>query len=102
MAWPIARPGAKPSHVANARHTMLAYVPDCRYRRTDQSTGKYSTCLQRAETENIARMCRVVAPVVDDVQNLGANNAAQNNHDAEIPGVIRINSLLAGVADADP
>ncbi len=35
-------------------------------------------------------------------KNLGANNAAQHDHDAQIPGVVRIDALLAGVADADP
>ena len=68
----------------------------------NQSTGKNASGLQRAETENLARMGAVVAPVVDDVENLCAHDSAQHHQNAEVPGVVRIDALLLRIAHTDP
>ena len=44
----------------------------------------------------------VVAPVVEDVKNLGAEDAAEHDQDAEVPGFIAVIAEALGVADADP
>ena len=84
------------------RHAMFADVPRRRRKAADQSPGKHSARLQRAQAENFAGMGSVGAPVIDDVKNLGADNAAQHDDNAQIPGVVTVDALLPGVADADP
>src|SRR5574337_2056616 len=44
----------------------------------------------------------VVAPVIHDVENLGANNSAQNHKNSKMPCMLRIDALLLGIAHADP
>ena len=68
----------------------------------NQPAGKNSSRLQRVEAENLAPVIGVAAPVVDDVENLGANDSGQHHEDAEVPGVIAIDALLFRIADADP
>ena len=54
------------------------------------------------------RVARVIAPVVHDQQDLGAENAGQNDQCAQIPHLLGIQTLLAGdfenhhQADDDP
>ena len=81
---------------------MLADIPDRRHRRAYQPSGKNATGLHRGPTEDVTRMRRVVTPVVDDIENLGADNAAQDDQNAEVPGIVWIDPLLARIADADP
>ena len=57
-------------------------------KRANQPAGKNSTCLQSGKTENLSRMSAVVAPVVDDVENLRAQNSAQDHQNAQIPRIV--------------
>src|ERR1700756_2534044 len=68
----------------------------------DQPARKNSTSLQRADTENVARVSDVSAPVVDDVENLRAHNSAEHDQDAEVPRFVGIDPLPRRVAHADP
>jgi len=47
-------------------------------------------------------MCGVVAPIVDDIKNLRADDPTEDDEDAEVPGVISVDAMLLGVANADP
>ena|SRR5580704_8357403 len=77
-------------------------IPDRREQSGHESTRKYSASLQRVDAEDVGGMCGVQAPVVDDVQDLGADDSAQHHQNAEIPGLLAIDALLFGVANADP
>ena len=81
---------------------MFADIPRGRSKGSDQSTGENASSLQRAKAEDLAGMARVIAPIHDDVQNLRAYNAAEHDHDAEVPCIIRIDALPRRVADTDP
>ena len=81
---------------------MLADVPRSRGECGDESAGEDAARLQRSQAEYFSGMCGVVAPVIDDVKNLGADDSAEDDQDAEVPCVIAIDSPLLGVADADP
>ena len=83
-------------------HTVPAHVPRSRHRRADQPSRENPSGLQRGPAEDVAGMGGVVAPIVDYVQDLGADDAAQDYQNAQVPGVVLIDSLLAGVANADP
>ena len=83
-------------------HVVTPHVPHGREQRGNQSAGKYASRLQRVETENLAPIAGVSAPVIDDVQNLGTDNAGEYDENAEIPRVIAVDALLLGVAHADP
>src|SRR5271170_3560469 len=84
------------------RHVMLADVPGGCGKCPNQSARKNSACLQRIQAENIAGMRGVVAPVIDDVKHLGADNSAHDHDNSQVPCVIGINALLLCVAHADP
>ena len=47
-------------------------------------------------------MSGVEIPVVDEIENLGADNSRQHCHDAQVPGIIRIDPLLVRITNADP
>src|SRR4029434_3660382 len=81
---------------------MSADVPHSGDQRRDQSTGKDAARLQRIDGENLRRMVGVLAPIVDDVENLRTHNAAQYDEDAEVPRLVGIDALLGRVAYADP
>ena len=83
-------------------HIVFMDVPGCGDERGNESAGKYSAGLQGREAENLARVGRVVAPIVDDVKNLCADDSRKHDQYSEIPGVFGIDSLLFRVADADP
>ena len=42
------------------------------------------------------------APVVDDVEHLGADNSAENDENSKIPGIVAVIAQPLGVANADP
>ena len=44
----------------------------------------------------------VVTPIVNDVQNLGADDSAKDYQNPEVPGMFGIDALLFGIADTDP
>ena len=48
------------------------------------------------------RCGRVVAPLVDDVENLGADDSAEDDEDPKIPGFVAVIAEALGVANADP
>ena len=47
-------------------------------------------------------MSRVVAPLVDDVEHLGAENAAEHDQNAQVPGLVAVNAETLGIAHTDP
>jgi len=87
---------------AQHRHVMTAHVPGGHDESSDQSAGEYASRLQRVEAENFAPVVGVGAPVVDDVKNFRANDSGEHDENTEIPGVVAINALFLGIADADP
>src|SRR5690349_8632970 len=81
---------------------MLAHIPGSSNKCRNQSTGKNSARLQGRDAENFAGMVLVRAPVIDDVQDLGSDNAAEHHQNAEIPRVVAVVSHALGIAHADP
>ena len=47
-------------------------------------------------------MACVIAEVNQDIENLRAQNSAQDHENAEIPGLFRVNFFAARVVHADP
>jgi len=47
-------------------------------------------------------MGRVIAPVIHDVENLGAYDSAQHHQNSKVPGMLRIDALFLGITYADP
>ena len=43
-----------------------------------------------------------MAPVVDDVEDFRADDSAQDDEDAEVPGFLAVDAQAFGVAHADP
>jgi hypothetical protein len=87
---------------AERGHVVLAHVPGRRDECGDQASGKNSAGLQRADAEDFAGVRGVVAPVVDDVENLRADDASEDHENAEVPGVVAVVAEALGIADADP
>ena len=81
---------------------MAAHIPGGGQERGNQAAGKHASGLQCVEAENLAPVVGVVAPVVDDVENFGAYDSGEHDENAEVPGIVSIDSLLFGIADADP
>ena len=94
--------GRETVHCAKGGHAMAAHIPRAHQQRRDQPAGKHASGLQRVETENLPPVSRVVLPLIHDEQDLGAKNTCQNHENAEVPGVVAINTLLLGIADTDP
>src|SRR5712692_5772699 len=87
---------------AQRRHVTPPDVPGRHEKGADQAAGKNSSRLESVEAEDLAPVAGVSIPLIDDEQCLGANNARQNDQDAQIPGIIAIDALLFGIANADP
>jgi len=68
----------------------------------EQASRKNPARLQRVDTENLAGIRRVVAPVINDVEDFCADDSAQHDEDAEVPGFLAIDAQALGVAHADP
>jgi len=81
---------------------VFANVPGGNCETRNKSTGKNSTCLQGAQAENIAQMAWIRTPLIDDVQQLGADYPGENHIDAQVLGMLRIDALFSGIADTDP
>jgi hypothetical protein len=84
------------------RHLVSPHIPGRRHERGQQASGKNSARLQRVDAENLAGMSRVVTPLIDDVENLRPDNAAQHHQNAQVPCLVAVNSQLLGVAHTDP
>src|SRR5581483_3324611 len=84
------------------RHMFSVHVPRGGDERREQAPGKDSSRLQRGDAENLARMCRVVAPLVNDVKNLRAQDSAEDNQDPEIPSLVTVVAEALGISNADP
>src|ERR1700722_2378021 len=81
---------------------MAADIPRGREERPDQATRKNSAGLQGGNAENLSGMGRVVAPVIDDVENLRAENSAEDYQNSEVPDFLAVHAQAFGVADAYP
>ena len=81
---------------------VLAHVPCSCNERSQQPAREYSASLQRIDTEDLTNMRGVIAPLIDDVQNLRADDAAQHDQNAEIPGVVAVVTEAFRITDADP
>src|SRR5271163_3101015 len=96
------QPGSDAVHGAQRGHVMTPHVPDSHDKCGNQPTGKYASSLQRIETENLAPVVRVGAPVVDDVENFRSDDSGQDHENAKVPGIITVDALLLGIAHDDP
>src|ERR1700730_15075765 len=96
------KPGGEAVGGTQDRHVMTPHVPDRPKERGNQSAGEYASRLQRVEAEILPPVVGVAAPVVDDVKNFCPDNSGEDNEDAKIPGIVAIDALLLGIADADP
>ncbi len=47
-------------------------------------------------------LCGVSRPIIDDVQNLGAQNPAEHDKDAEVPSFLAVDAATLRVAYANP
>ena len=81
---------------------MLPDIPGSGHKRGEQSTRENSSRLKRVNAEDVAGMSGVVTPLIDYVQNFRADNPAENNQNAEIPGLIAVVAKALGVARAHP
>src|ERR1700677_3166680 len=81
---------------------MLAHIPRGGDQGGNQSAGKNSSGLQRGNAENLRRMRLVVAPLINNVENLRAGNSAQHHQNAQVPGLVAVNAKAFGVAHANP
>src|SRR5579864_2114382 len=81
---------------------MSPDIPSRRGECSEQASRKDSARLQRVNAENLARMRRVVTPLVDDIEYLGSDNAAQDHENPQVPCLVAINSKALGIAYTDP
>ena len=81
---------------------MLADVPRGCGECGNQASRENTASLQRSQAEDFSGMRGVVAPVVDDVKNLRADDSAEDDEDAKVPGVVSVDAMLLGVANANP
>ena len=69
---------------------------------SDEAAGEDAPCLQGVEAEYLARIGDVPAEIHEDIKNFRSDNAGENDRDAEVPGVVRVNSLAFRKLYADP
>ena len=87
---------------AERGHVMSPHIPGGSHKGREQPSGENSARLQRVDAEDFAQVSGVVTPLVNDVKNLRAHDAAKNHENPEIPGVVAVISEALGIADADP
>ena len=87
---------------AQGGHVMLPYVPRGGDECGEQASRENSTCLQCVDAEDLSCVCGVIAPLIDDVQNLGADDAAEDDQNPQIPSLVAVVAEALGVAHADP
>jgi len=79
------------------RHVMLSQKPPGYDESRNQAARKNSSGLQRVKAENFSQIASEADsrfPIEDHVKNLSADNSGKHHGDAEVPGVLRFNSLL--------
>src|SRR6266704_1819166 len=81
---------------------MFPDIPGCGEERGQQASGKNSARLQGVEAEDLADMRGVVAPLVNDVEHLSADNATEDNQNPQVPRLVAVVSQPFGVAHTDP
>jgi len=81
---------------------MGTHVPDANHQRRQQAARENASRLQSTDRENVSPVVGVGAPVVNDVENLRAQDPREHHEDTQVPRVVAINALLLGIADADP
>ena len=84
------------------RHVMLAQKPGRNDECPNQSAAEHSSSLQSGQTEDFPGMLNVEMPVNQNVKQFRAYDPCQHDRDTKIPRILRLNSLLRRVADADP
>src|SRR5579862_811688 len=84
------------------RHVIFPHIPSRGGECGEQASGKNPSRLQRVEAENIAEIVFVEAPVIDDVEDLCADDAAKNDENAEVPSLFAVVAEPLRVAHADP
>ncbi len=67
-----------------------------------QASGKNSTSLKRGDAENLAGSGGMLDHLVDDVEQLRPDDAAQHDENAEVPGFVAVDAEALGIAHADP
>src|SRR5208282_6687298 len=82
---PQRQPRSKRVAGSQRRHVMPVHVPRRRRKSRNQPSGKNSARLQRSNAENLAQMFRIIAPLVNDVENLRAKNSAQHHQNSQVP-----------------
>ena len=87
---------------AESRHMIFAHVPSGGNEGGEQASRENSSRLQSVDAEDLADMAGVIAPLVDDVENLGAQDAAQNDENAQVPSLVGVIAEAFCVADTDP
>ena len=68
----------------------------------EQPSGKNASGLERIDAEDLADVGRVVAPLVNDIKNLRADDPAEHDENPEIPRVVAVIAESLGIANADP
>src|SRR5271163_174565 len=81
---------------------MLPHIPGGGGEGGDEASGKNSAGLQCVDAEDVAGVAGVEAPVVDDVEHLGADDAAEDDENAQVPRLVAVNAEAFGIAHADP
>ncbi len=94
--------GGKSVDGAERGHVIFAHVPSGGQEGGEQPSRENSSGLQCIDAEDLADMGGVIAPLVDDVENLGAQDAAQNDENAQVPSLVRVIAEAFCVADTDP
>src|SRR5581483_655882 len=87
---------------AEGRHVVFPDVPCGGHEGGEQPSGEHSSGLERIDAEDFRGMGGVISPLVDDVEDLGAQDAAKDYENAKIPGMIAVVSEPLRVADTDP
>src|SRR6266700_1581167 len=67
-----------------------------------QAARKHAAGLQSRQTENLPWILRISMPIHKDVENLRSENSGEDDRNPEIPRVLRLYSLLHGIAHTDP
>jgi len=83
-------------------HVVLAHIPGCGDKCREQASGEDSSRLKCGDAEDLAGMGRVIAPLVNDVENFRAENTAEDDQDSEVPSFVAVIAEALGVADANP
>ena len=68
----------------------------------EKASGENASGLEGVDAENFAQVSGVIAPLVNDVKNLRADDAAEHDENPQIPGVVAVIAEALGVAHADP